>query len=163
MGLQGRTSKGGASRGEHQWDGLMDERDARARTRAMGGARVIVMSTLLSTVALAGCSWFEKSTPERSRAQQQEELSTDEPYPSLGDVPGRPTRPPALDRARIAQGLASDRENAQYTEEVIRRTPDASAPRPVAARPAPAPQVAGQPEPPAAPPPAAAAAPPPPP
>ncbi|MBV8169613.1 MAG: hypothetical protein JO021_22670, partial [Alphaproteobacteria bacterium] len=133
--------------------------------RARFGTRFILLSTVALGTLLAGCSWFE-STPEKPK-QQPEQMTTDEPYPSLGDVPGRPTRPPALDREKIAQGLASDRQNAQYTEETIRRTPETPAPRPPVARaPTPAaPQVASAPSPAAAPPPPAPtpASPPPPP
>lgn len=74
-----------------------------------------------------------------------------ESFPTVSDVPDRPTAASAEQRAQAAQGLVADRENAQYTDEVIRRDENqqvaAVAPAPRAApapapRPAPPPRVA---------------------
>jgi outer membrane protein OmpA-like peptidoglycan-associated protein len=118
--------------------------------------------------ALVGCSTLERANPvswfDDDKPKRTGELPTDEPYPNLADVPGRPVRPPALERDKITRGLAADRENAQYTEETLRRVPEAPLPRATAARPAtpasPSPSTASTPPAPAAPsPPAIAEAP----
>ena len=132
-------------------------------------ARVALALGAVLMIGLAGCSWLGLGGDDKPKppGDQSQPLTTDEPYPNLAEVPGRPTRPPAIDREKIAQGLAADRENAEYTEDQIRRAPEppplprqSAAARPVsppaAAAPAPAPAA------PAAPPPVAAAAPPPP-
>jgi outer membrane protein OmpA-like peptidoglycan-associated protein len=79
--------------------------------------------------------WF--GSDDKPPDQANKPLSADEPYPNLADVPGRPARPPAIDRDKIAQSLVADRENAQYTEDVLRRAPD-TAPPLASASPAPA-------------------------
>jgi outer membrane protein OmpA-like peptidoglycan-associated protein len=99
----------------------------------------VPLVAVLLALGLAGCSTMERLNPfgddsDTTTTPDTNQLSTDEPYPNLADVPGRPVRPPAVDRTKIAQGLIADRENAQYTEEVLRRAPEAPAPRPVAAR-----------------------------
>ncbi|MBI3515172.1 MAG: hypothetical protein HY060_14095, partial [Proteobacteria bacterium] len=119
---------------------------------------------LAMSVGLAACSVAERVNPvnwcggDKPGTAEKPQLGTDEPYPNLADVPGRPVRPPAVDRTKIAQSLVADRENAQYTEEVLRRAPEAPAPRPAAARPTP-PATAAAPPASSSPPPVAAAAP----
>ncbi|MEJ0070750.1 MAG: hypothetical protein WDO24_20750 [Pseudomonadota bacterium] len=113
--------------------GIYDARPGRGRW-ARAGSRAVVLALGAS---LCSCSvaqkadvfdWFGSDKP----ADQTTPLSSDEPYPNLADVPGRPARPPAIDRDKIAEGLVADRENAQYTEDVIRRAPE-PAPRPAPA------------------------------
>jgi outer membrane protein OmpA-like peptidoglycan-associated protein len=114
------------------------------RPKATSRARAQAFAIALA-VALGGCSVMEKAdvfdwfgSDDKPPDQANKPLSADEPYPNLADVPGRPARPPAIDRDKIAQSLVADRENAQYTEDVLRRAPDA--PPPLASTsPAPAP------------------------
>lgn len=60
-------------------------------------------------------------------------------FPRLSTVPERPATAPAGEREQVAQGLVADRENARYTDEIIRSD---AAPRAVAPAPAPRTQVA---------------------
>jgi len=75
----------------------------------------------------------------------------DEAFPAVSDVPDRPETSTADERRQTAQGLVADRENAQYTDDVIRRDEDTqvaavqAAPEPA---PAPAPRPAPRPAPP---------------
>ena len=55
-------------------------------------------------------------------------VGADSPYPNVGDVPGRPAVASAERRRQIADSLAADRENAKYTDEVVRRVPESSGP-----------------------------------
>src|SRR5947209_3228033 len=45
---------------------------------------------------------------------------TGEAYPTLGSVPPRPTPPSLAERQQASAGLVADRNNAQYTEQVLR-------------------------------------------
>ncbi|HUA54519.1 MAG TPA: OmpA family protein [Candidatus Sulfotelmatobacter sp.] len=149
----------------------------------IGGRAVgLILGTVLGG-ALAGCSTMQAVNPvnwfggdDKPKQEKPAELSTDAPYPNLADVPGRPPRPPALERDQIAQGLAADRANAQYTDEQVHRPemfasrspgPAASAAAPAAPGPAASPPPVASAPPPAPPspppaPPKTAALPPPP-
>jgi len=103
--------------------------------RKAGSQAVAPVLAMALAVALGGCSVMEKAdvfdwfgSDDKPPDQANKPLSADEPYPNLADVPGRPARPPAIDRDKIAQSLVADRENAQYTEDVLRRAPDAPLP-----------------------------------
>ncbi|MDA0366895.1 MAG: OmpA family protein [Proteobacteria bacterium] len=74
-----------------------------------------------------------------------------EAFPTVSDVPDRPTTSTAEQRTQTAQGLVADRENARYTDDEIRRDDTAQvaaaapAPQPVPApRPAPPPRAIQQ-------------------
>jgi outer membrane protein OmpA-like peptidoglycan-associated protein len=123
----------------------INRRNSGSRVR-VPAARAFAMAL---AVALGGCSVMQKAdvfdwfgSDDKPPDQANKPLSADEPYPNLADVPGRPARPPAIDRDKIAQSLVADRENAQYTEDVLRRAPDTPSPlasaSPAPASPAPA-------------------------
>lgn len=129
-----------------------------------------------AAILLAGCSggfdrYFgsDKAPPKPPEPKTATEQATDaaqevpgaeQEYPNLGSVPQtKPIRqsPPAQTQA-IAKGLVADRQNARYTDEVIRRDPvqAASAPRTAPAAPPKLPAAPAVPPPAAAPAPAAA-------
>ncbi|MCK6452104.1 MAG: hypothetical protein L6R19_14825, partial [Alphaproteobacteria bacterium] len=62
----------------------------------------------------------EGATPEAT-----DPPGTEQPYPNLGSVPQtRPIRQSQdSQRQEVAKGLVADRQNARYTDEVIRRDP----------------------------------------
>lgn len=51
-------------------------------------------------------------------------------FPNLASVPERPTATSAADRKKMANSLTADRDNARYSDEVIRRQSAASIPPP---------------------------------
>ena len=51
-------------------------------------------------------------------------------YPNLASVPERPKAPSEEDRKRLADSLTADRENAEYSKDVIRRQSAAPVPAP---------------------------------
>ncbi|MCC7048978.1 MAG: OmpA family protein [Alphaproteobacteria bacterium] len=137
---------------------------------------------VIAAILVAGCSggfdkYFgtDKAPPKPAEPKAATEQSTDaaqevpgkeQAYPNLGSVPQtKPIRQSAQEQTQaVAKGLVADRQNARYTDEVIRRDPvqAAAAPRPGAAT-APklptAPGAAGDKAPPSAPEPKLAAAP----
>jgi len=94
-------------------------------------------------------SWFEgdsAKTPTAAKAAPQsrptlaDRPGTEQPFPSVNSTPAKPTPAPVQDRRAIAQGLQADRDNARYTDEVLRASgPAASPPPAVAAAPPPPP------------------------
>ena len=93
---------------------------------------------------LAGCSsvpdwanpaeWFGGETCSKS-AESAEAPAAKTPgegrdYPNLSSVPERPKAPSEEERKRLTDSLTADRENAEYSEEVIRRQSAASVPAP---------------------------------
>ncbi len=95
----------------------------------------------------------------------------DKPFPNLAEVPDRPRTISAEERQAVVEGLVSDREQARYSSEVIRRqgapvqslgpprtATSSAAPEPVATIAAAAAAPPPKPEPPATPRPSAAAA-----
>jgi len=154
-------------------------RSRRAAARLPGTPAALTLGLLLAA-GLGGCSMMQKAdvfdwfgSDDKPPAQADKPTTPDEPYPNLADVPGRPAKPPAIDRDKISQTLAADREHAQYTDDTLRRAPDAgalpppapppaSAPAAGLASPAPAPVASAPLAPAASPPPSQAAASPPP-
>lgn len=140
-------------------------------------------SVALALALLAGCStvsdtvsdiFGEDEPAPESTVATPPEAQGEQPFPNLATVPDAPPETmSAEERATIAEGLAADRANAEYTDEALgRQATAAPAPAPAGAPPAPAPAVpaapsvqapaAAQPAPAAsAPPPAASPAPPP--
>ena len=51
-------------------------------------------------------------------------------FPNLASVPERPTATSAADRKKMANSLTADRDNARYSDEVVRRQSAASIPPP---------------------------------
>lgn len=93
---------------------------------------------------LAGCSsvpdwadpteWFGSDTTSES-AESAKRAAAETPgegkdYPNLASVPERPKAPTEEERKRLTDSLTADRENAQYSEEVIRRQGESSVPPP---------------------------------
>jgi outer membrane protein OmpA-like peptidoglycan-associated protein len=84
-------------------------------------------------------TWFESDQPAPPKpAQQRPSLAdrpaskSDRPFPSVNDTPAKPAAPSAVDRRNLAQGLQADRDNARYTDEVLRASSAQAAPPPAA-------------------------------
>lgn len=109
---------------------------AGAKRAGAGGAMRQLRGVSVAAVGLmlASCSTVESINPFSSRPDPFSRAATvpppgrDQPYPNLADVPARPQPSPAAERRGVTQGLVADRENAQYTDDVFRRTPAAPAP-----------------------------------
>jgi flagellar motor protein MotB len=131
--------------------------EARSTVRPTASFAPRAAVILFSALALAGCGggfgkYFGTDTPppppepadpskkvatEQATPEAQAPPGKDKPYPNLGSVPQtRPVRQ-SIDEQRqaIQQGLVADRQNARYTDQVIRHEPVSTAPaqRPVAA------------------------------
>jgi flagellar motor protein MotB len=80
-----------------------------------------------------------KTATEQSTENAQEVPGKEKEYPNLGSVPQtKPVRQSVPEQTQaLAKGLVADRQNARYTDEVIRRDPvqAASAPRSAPATP----------------------------
>ena len=64
-------------------------------------------------------NWFEED--EVAEQKESEVPGQDEAYPKIGTVPERPADPVVKrEYEELKSGLVSDRENAQYTDQVIR-------------------------------------------
>lgn len=100
-----------------------------------GLSRLALRLTLTAAMAaaLAGCgsvadptSWFDDSTPPATTGQQ----------PDLAAVPGRPTPPSSAEQnVQVADSLAADRTQAQYSSEALRGGTEAAAAPPPASPP----------------------------
>src|SRR5258706_15747657 len=78
-------------------------------------------ATMLLATMLAGCG---SMSPGRGYDRVTDVFtgspkSTD-PYPNLASVPARPAAPSTSQRQPAPAGLIADRNNAQYSEEVLR-------------------------------------------
>jgi len=85
---------------------------------------------------VAGCSSSEE---EQAAAEAQPEQGSEE-FPNLGTVPDHaPESTPKIEREKLLQELAADRDNAEYTDEVLNedtaRVPAAEPPPASAAAP----------------------------
>ena len=95
--------------------------------------RALLSATALSLFSLSGCSTLDSLDPTGllSRAPADSKTAgSDQAFPNLGSVPARPPAPQRADREGVARALTADRQNAQYTDEVFRRTPEAPPPPP---------------------------------
>jgi len=93
---------------------------------------------------LAGCSsvpgwadpteWFGSDSGNQSgesaSATAAKTPGEGKDYPNLASVPERPKAPSEGDRKRLADSLTADRENAEYSKDVIRRQSAAPVPAP---------------------------------
>lgn len=108
----------------------------------------------------------EPGAAQAARGEPATAQSDSRDFPNLRTVPERaPETSSSAERQRVAQGLVADRDNARYTDQVLRAggtpTPPAPPTQIARAEPAPTPAVTPPPAPPAAPKPAAAPPPPP--
>ena len=109
---------------------------------ATAGALVLVAALL------AGCSslpnwanpveWYEGATDAIFGDKESESISSgdarrptytsgeNQDFPKLASVPERPKAPTIGERKRLAERLKSDRENAKYSQETIRRQSEAA-------------------------------------
>lgn len=102
-----------------------------------------VVACVLAMSLLGGCSTMsdvfgEDEPVAESSVSTPPEAAGDQPFPNLSTVPDEP--PPTSspeERAAILEGLAADRENAEYTDETLGQ--QATAAPPPAATPSPAP------------------------
>jgi outer membrane protein OmpA-like peptidoglycan-associated protein len=103
---------------------------------------------LTAIMLLAGCSavpdwanpveWYDgvvgsdsAETETESKAAEVKKTPGDgKEFPNLASVPDRPKAPTEDERKRLADSLNADRENAKYSDEVIRRQGAASVPPP---------------------------------
>ncbi len=115
------------------------------------GAALLVIAAL----ALPACSqvpdyanpieWYHSVTgPSDGEAAQEAAFAepvpgADAPYPKLSTVPPIPSRTTISEMKAIAEGLIADRENARYTDQVIRRGGEMPEPAQAPAPPQPAP------------------------
>ena len=101
--------------------------------------RAPALAVLSLAAILTGCSSasdldvfgiFDESAPPtttagqanvRERADAESEAAKEQPTPKLSSVPERPVAPTPLEvRQNVVQGLVADRENARYSDQVIR-------------------------------------------
>ncbi len=96
-----------------------------------------LLASLLLAGALAACEttddvidaanptgWFSDDEEETTEVEAKPTPGEDEDYPRLATVPEKPPEPEIKSRFEdLRSGLVSDRENAQYSDEAIRRTP----------------------------------------
>lgn len=73
-----------------------------------------------------------ESTDKTAKPVAGETPGKDKPFPNLASVPELPKTPSEEERKTMARDLAADRENAKYTEEVIKRQTE-SVPPPASA------------------------------
>lgn len=98
--------------------------EAQASAAAGPWARSVV-ACVLAMGLLGGCStvsdmFGEDEPAAESAVSTPPEATGDQPFPNLSTVPDEP--PPtssAEERAAILEGLAADRENAEYTDETL--------------------------------------------
>jgi len=128
-----------------------------------GGRFARAAGTLTAIVLLAGCSavpdwanpieWYDgvvgsdsAETETESKADQIKKIPGDgKEFPNLASVSERPKAPTEDERKRMADSLNADRENAKYSDEVIRRQGEASVPSPAPTSAASAPAVSNAP------------------
>lgn len=96
-----------------------------------------LMLTGACFAALGACSyvpdvvnpmtWFEDDGAEAAEpaAEAQAQAGAEEEFPSLSSVPEAPADAPEPEEfEQIAEGLSADKENAQYTDDALRRSDD---------------------------------------
>ncbi|MCH7930723.1 MAG: hypothetical protein IH906_00730, partial [Proteobacteria bacterium] len=107
-----------------------------------------VLAIVFGAFAVSGCArvpdyanpveWYRSvvdsfdGEPRQIRVKAEPVPGASEPFPNLADVPEAPDRDVTLaELGQIGEGLAADREQARYTDEVIRGgAPVAAAPPP---------------------------------
>lgn len=130
----------------------MNQRQSRSEPMNNSGWSRVGLIVLLAATLSACSSVPNWANPSKLYGQVSGVFKgdgDDEAFPTVSDVPDRPASSSAEQRTQTAQGLVADRENAQYTDEEIRRdeTPQVAAVSPVA-RSEPAPTPAPRPAPP---------------
>ena len=103
---------------------------ARAPRRGANSARLAPPAILASVLLLGACSsvsniaspsqWFG-GADDKPAAGAEAAPGPGKPFPNLASVPEAPTPTTAEERKRMAESLIADRDNAHYTDEVIRR------------------------------------------
>jgi outer membrane protein OmpA-like peptidoglycan-associated protein len=107
--------------GRRQVANHMAEFPKRRRREFRHRAYLCAAATILLAGMLAGCGSMSPSRVyDRVTGVFASTPASDEPYPNLASVPARPTPPSLAERQQVSSGLVSDRNNAQYTEEVLR-------------------------------------------
>jgi outer membrane protein OmpA-like peptidoglycan-associated protein len=126
----------------------MIQRQKRPEPLNSRGLRPIALVVVLASVLAACSSVPDWANPSRLYDRVSGVFTGDEgdgAFPTASAVPDRPETTTAAARQQTAQGLVADRENAQYTDDEIRRDEPAQvaavAPAP---RPAPPPRPATQ-------------------
>ena len=120
----------------------MIQRQKRSEQLNSRGLRPIALVVVLASVLAACSSVPDWANPTRLYDRVSGVFTGDEgdgAIPTASSVPDRPETTTAADRQQTAQGLVADRENAQYTDDEIRRDEPAQvaavapepAPRPV--------------------------------
>lgn len=131
-----------------------DSEQKKARCRPMLQPCLSTGSILVSAILLAGCSqvpdainpveWYRgasdlvSGSPRSDSTIEDAEADVGGTFPSVKDVPERPSVLAPDKREDIVEGLVGDRENAKYTQDRLNRqgTPSRPlAPRPSAAAP----------------------------
>ena len=93
------------------------------------------VAPLAAVILLSGCSsapdwvdpteWFgsdsEAQTSESATTAAAKIPGEDKGFPTLASVPERPRAPSEEERKRLADSLRADRDNAEYSKDVIRR------------------------------------------
>ena len=116
------------------------------RLRIVGGGLLLA----LTVIGFQGCSsvpdaanpveWYkgardwitgsdDHAATKKAEATAPPIPGEDRPFPKLSSVPERPKSSTGEERKKIAEGLVADRENARYTDEVIRLQAEALAER----------------------------------
>lgn len=95
---------------------------------------------LAAVFLLAGCSstpdwadpteWFSSDSSTETSESAAKTPGEGKDFPNLASVPERPKAPSEEERKQLADSLTADRENAEYSKDVIRRQSAASVPPP---------------------------------
>ena len=126
----------------------MNQRPNRTEPQVSGKLRPVAIVIVLASVLAACSSVPDWANPARLYDQVSSVFTSDgddEAFPTASDVPDRPETTTAEARRETAEGLVADRENAQYTDDEIRREARAQV---AAVAPTPAPVPAPRPAPP---------------
>src|SRR5215510_5021168 len=103
--------------------------------------RWALLALLAAALVVAGCSSPDKKKEEAATASETQSVKAgSEEFPNLGTVPDQaPESTPKIEREKLLQQLASDRANAEYTDETLdeatTQVPAAEPPPPGAAAP----------------------------
>ena len=115
-------------------------RSGRGRAAAMRATFTHAGAAILLAATLAGCGMLGGDEPPAA-------ATSNESYPDLKSVPDKAPEATSLeDRKDIAEGLASDRKNAMYSDQVLRGGTEPPAPSPEVVKPTPVPELKDVPE-----------------